>query len=346
MKFTDTSLAGEICIKLRVENGTVMNVSIFETPPVDPSALFSGRNAFEVVKQLGSLYSLCARAQTIAALNAVEDALDLVAPPRQQAARNVLRLAEILSQTALRLCLDWPRLLELESEPELVRNCLKAEKQIERHMFGNNDWRIVGAARSEPDIKAAMNVVDELQARVDDFLTPGGLAQQIREALKAGKFESIGALKDGAGPEDGAFRRQHMAPAVRKACDRFGLGLAARLEARLVELAALPGEIVATLDAVAGDGAPVSIPSRNDSGWFEVETVRGRLSHRVSLNGDNIATYDINAPTRYNFREDGPVATGLAGLSLDDDSVLIRAAELHVLAIDPCVQFQVELSHA
>jgi len=342
----DTSLAGEICIKLRVENGTVMNVSISETPLVDPSALFSDRNVFEVVRQLGSLYSLCARAQTIAALNAVEDALDLVVSPRQQAARNLLRLAEILSQTALRLCLDWPRLLELEPEPELARNCLQAEKQIERHMFGNDDWRNVGAAMSKPDIEAAMKVVDELQTRVDDFLMPGGLAQKIRDALRAGKFESIGALKAGAGPEDGAFRRQHEAPAVQEVCDRSGPGLAARLEARLVELAALPGEIVATLDAVAGDGASVSIPCRNNSGWFEVETVRGRLSHRVSLNGDNIATYDINAPTRYNFREDGPVAAGLTGLSRDDDSALIRAAELHVLAIDPCVQFQVELSHA
>ena len=75
----------------------------------------------------------------------------------------------------------------------------------------------------------------------------------------------------------------------------------------------------------------------------EVETVRGALRHRIRIEDGRIADYAISAPTEANFRLGGPVEAGLLGAAA---AGIESAARLHVLAIDPCVEFTVEVDHA
>jgi Ni,Fe-hydrogenase I large subunit len=68
------------------------------------------------------------------------------------------------------------------------------------------------------------------------------------------------------------------------------------------------------------------------------------LHHRISIENGLITDYQITAPTDANFLPGGPVSTGLIGALATDN--LARAAELHVLAVDPCVEVEVRINHA
>ena len=81
-------------------------------------------------------------------------------------------------------------------------------------------------------------------------------------------------------------------------------------------------------------------------GLAAVETARGTLLHRVRLVDQQVADYQIVAPTEWNFHPGGALATGLVALEAADDAQLLGAARLAVHALDPCVAFRVEADHA
>lgn len=108
----------------------------------------------------------------------------------------------------------------------------------------------------------------------------------------------------------------------------------ARMEARLGELRdwlqAHPGK----LGAVSADCVAIK------QGLARVETARGPLVHRLSLDDDRIAGYEIIAPTDIHFAAGGDVARwlgSLKGLATDEAK---RQALLLVLAFDPCVPWE------
>ncbi|NTV97153.1 MAG: hypothetical protein HGA75_17355 [Thiobacillus sp.] len=75
-----------------------------------------------------------------------------------------------------------------------------------------------------------------------------------------------------------------------------------------------------------------------------VETSRGLLIHALRLHDGRIAQYRIVAPTEWNFQPGGPLAAALAALP-DGDDLDTRARRL-ALAMDPCVDYRVEVEHA
>lgn len=147
-------------------------------------------------------------------------------------------------------------------------------------------------------------------------MPPGDLAPRLREPAFA-------AIPDWDGPrETGPLARRHAHPLVDAAINAHGAGLLARLLARLVELAALPGEIAAARARTAP--AP---------GLGVVETARGRLIHHARLDGERVAEYVILAPTEWNFHPHGVAARALAGLAPEPARAVIEA-------IDPCVDYE------
>jgi coenzyme F420-reducing hydrogenase alpha subunit len=77
-----------------------------------------------------------------------------------------------------------------------------------------------------------------------------------------------------------------------------------------------------------------------------VDTARGLLVHRARATGDRVTDYAIVAPTEWNFHPQGALVRGLDGLFADDERALVRAADLVVQALDPCVACSVEIGHA
>ncbi|GGD43477.1 hypothetical protein [Sinisalibacter lacisalsi] len=323
-------IAGTIRVTLTPENGRVGGVVIASTRPVAAARMFEGLQAAEMTRRIGRVFSLCGAAQTVAALDAVEQALGIAPAPGVAAAREAARLAEMLTQTVMRLALHWPRALGLDLRPDLVRAALEAERGLEARVLGEG-WRQPGAALGAPG--ALDDRLAPLMALADDPL-PGALA----EALAARGIEGFGALAPGQGPEAGALSRNWDSPAVAALRARHGAGLAVRLAASRHDLEALPDALAAALARVA-ETPPRPATRDTGRGAATVETARGPLTHRVEIADGIVTACETEAPTEANFTARGPVATGLTGAPLDP-----VAAELHVLAIDPCVACSVEFA--
>lgn len=137
--------------------------------------------------------------------------------------------------------------------------------------------------------------------------------------------------------ETGALARMQGHPLVRAVLDQ-GRRILARVVARLLELAALPQRI---RDA-AGENEVVaaSVPGVGEA-W--VETARGLLLHRVEVAGDQVSRYQILAPTEWNFHPHGALAQELSGMRAETEPVLRRKIARAMLALDPCVGYELRL---
>ena len=342
-------LSSTITVRMGVRDAHVTAVDVVSTRLADASKVFVGRTPVQAAQMVGMLFSLCARAQTVAGLEALEQAQDIALAPPHARARDVMRLAEMLSQTALRLCMDWPRLLRLPPEPVVVRACLSAEAALERALFANALWKTPGGASFSPDVQAVLDQISSLVRLVGMTVLRAdqdGLAEQLRRAVSREHLQSFGALNDEARREDGALVRRWNDARVREACDVYGLGLRARLEARLADMTALLDEMAEAAQGLEPGKAFDQKARDSGVGEAHVQTARGVLTHRVTVKDGLIADYVIDAPTDANFAPDGSVVMGLLGADATDSGALMCAAELHVLAIDPCVRFAVEIGHA
>ncbi len=141
----------------------------------------------------------------------------------------------------------------------------------------------------------------------------------------------------GANVETGPSARLAAHPLLAEVRERHGNGLLARLLARLIEIAQL---------AIYPDTQQTVRTSANGLGISQLEASRGRLCHRVILDGGRVTRYRILAPTEWNFRPDGPAAQALATVDAHDHPGARRQAELLIHAADPCVSFQLDTEFA
>jgi hypothetical protein len=137
--------------------------------------------------------------------------------------------------------------------------------------------------------------------------------------------------------------------------EQSGNGLLPRLAALLAELArgcAVLGD--APRDARPGDPAAADeglLAGQASEGIGAAAAARGLLVHRAALASGsdlpNIGDYRILAPTEWNFHSEGGVAAALGGLIADrglSDEQLLARARLLVTAVDPCVDYSLDLA--
>ena len=142
--------------------------------------------------------------------------------------------------------------------------------------------------------------------------------------------------------ETGALARTGDYPVVAAARRIWDSGLLARIIARLAEVASGPSRLE-QLFAGTTEAAPLA-PRRGlpaGTGIGQAEAARGRLVHRVVLEGDLVVDYRLLAPTEWNFHPRGVVVQALETLAPDAD--LEQLASLLVDAIDPCVGYDLEV---
>lgn len=341
-----SDFGGAIHVRLDVRGARVRAVNIRSTRLQAASQVLLGHTPSEATAMIGRLFSLCSQAQTIAGLQALEQAGQVALSTPHAVARTLLRQAEMLSQTALRLGMGWPKVLGVALAPEVVRACLGAEQKLERAVFAGAPWKVPGGVTFAPDLDAVHDSLVQLAVSIDKTMQHDGLADQLRHALAQFRIEGFGAGAVPGNHEDGALSRRWDDERVRKARHGHGLGLLARLEARLADMVCLPKDM-SQAAATLASGEAAEVPSdASGTGCAVVETARGKLEHRVTLKDGLITSYAIAAPTDINFAPDGPVAMGLMGVDASQEDAMRRAAELHVLAVDPCVGCTVEVRHA
>jgi hypothetical protein len=121
--------------------------------------------------------------------------------------------------------------------------------------------------------------------------------------------------------------------------------LVARMRTRLVDQAwGLEAMLDHAVEAATRCFDPAT-PVLLDSG--AVLTSRGPLRHRLTLTGDRVSRWEIDAPTDLAFAPDGPLVRRLRGAPCPPD--LAFAIRALVTLMDPCVPCDIdvqELAHA
>jgi hydrogenase large subunit len=146
----------------------------------------------------------------------------------------------------------------------------------------------------------------------------------------------------GQGMEVGALARQVVDghPLARALA---GGGVLARVAGRLLELARTQGlmeALVAGIVPGADYMAQGALP-RDGEGAGLVEAARGALGHWLRIEGGRVASYQIIAPTTWNFSPrdaggvPGPLEAALVGLPVDGPGAL--AVQHVVRSFDPCM---------
>jgi hypothetical protein len=168
------------------------------------------------------------------------------------------------------------------------------------------------------------------------------MAEAVLDALDADPGFARTPHWQGRPLETGALAHCTWHPGVAAFAERHGHGVAARIVARVVDLATTVATLAKGLvrERVAGR---VLGPGE---GAATVQTARGLLLHRARVADERIADYAIVAPTEWNFHPYGPLVRALDGLVADDERALVRQATLVVQSLDPCVACSVEIEHA
>jgi coenzyme F420-reducing hydrogenase alpha subunit len=107
--------------------------------------------------------------------------------------------------------------------------------------------------------------------------------------------------------------------------------------------------VLADLAQGAAVPPPAVLSDGPGRGLSAVDTARGLLVHRATLDGGRVADWRIVAPTEWTFHPDGALARVPLGWPAGNRTALLRRARLLVTAMDPCVAHDVairEMAHA
>ena len=189
------------------------------------------------------------------------------------------------------------------------------------------------ATLATPDDPVAVNLMPDIDANAASSV--------LAPALDADRNFELTPLWNGTAVETGALARHRNHGRVVSALRNSNLALA-RITARLVELASLlrqppaqnPPELAGSLRLREGDAIS----------W--VQTARGLLVHRMTLEGPQVARYRIVAPTEWNFHPRGAFSAGLSQLHATTPEAIEKAATLLVQSLDPCVNCVIEVHRA
>ncbi|MGE0194983.1 MAG: nickel-dependent hydrogenase large subunit [Methylocystis sp.] len=325
---------------------------------VDATRLLRGKAANDAPRLIGSIFTLCAASQLVASEAAVAAAQSLHLSDALRWRWRRMLYAERVAEHLRASMLDWPgeksdprRLAHLPALRQALTIARAAEKEEGRslHIALKEAASEVGAPLGDGAPRAWLG---ELWR---DVLQNGQIApwRERADFLAIGDVETVHLALEGRDAdflsrphlpgrivETGAFAR-HFARLSRD----IGL-LAARLQARFYDIAyAL--DALAYREPLAGEeDLVVARSSQPGEGFAMVDSPRGFLFHRVELDASGaVKTYDILAPTEWNFHPAGPFVEALAAAKLNVGDPRRIVATLAAL-FDPCASYDIRLLEA
>lgn len=348
--------AGKLSLVVAWDGASVRAADIRSTRPM-AAALLKGKTPAQVLQLVPLLFSVCGHAQGAAAQAAIQAA-------QQTGLADVARLdhkirCEVVQEHLWRMLLDWPKLLGLpQQEKDFVKwhavlreiaagdsDMADLRLEFERDWLGMPlpDWNALGDVQSwwRTTESPAARLLATLEAQASTMrnkgeLLPAWSAAQAQAAC-AGRWDAAFAAApdwQGVAAETGAWSYHAGHPLLR---GNYPATLM-RLLARLIDTAELlDGSGVPRLDAIcaaAGEGLAV------------VRTARGLLMHHVQIETERVKDYAIVAPTEWNFHSGGAFAQDMIGLEEQDQARLRHKAHIAALSLDPCVAYEIGVSHA
>jgi AcrR family transcriptional regulator len=161
--------------KLQIRIGAA-GTSIGSSRPVRAASVFVGREPGETARLLPALFSVCATAQSVACVGALEQAQGLMPMPTALALRQHLVAAETLREHLWRILLDWPRFLDLEPDARAMARAMDGHARLRAALTAGADAFEGGGVKRVPDSAAAQEAMASLRDLVADRvlgLAPG-----------------------------------------------------------------------------------------------------------------------------------------------------------------------------
>jgi coenzyme F420-reducing hydrogenase alpha subunit len=359
---------GKLEFEIAWDGKRIAGVAIRSTRPVTASRVLEGKPVEDVLRQVPLLFSVCGRAQGVAAATAAEAARGLRAGEAIRLARERAIAGECLQEYCWRMLIDLPALLGEAARPgelaDLRRRIAAADEEfkwgdvataaeelLERAVYDMppSAWQKLRPAALEGWIERGESPTPRLLARLRRLRLGGefGLLPWLAETDLPALAERIESEPkfvqrptwQGRPAETGALARQLAHPAIEREIAQHGATASARMLARLLELAQLPEQLREARASGIRSAAP-----RPGTGIAAVETARGTLLHWVELKDGRVARLRIVAPTEWNFHPKGAFVRGLTGCPVKSEIEARGAAGLLAHALDPCVAYEVKVN--
>ncbi|MBK3801190.1 hydrogenase [Azospirillum brasilense] len=165
MSGTGAGLEGSVSVRLETAAGRVRAVSVQVRRPAAARAL-CGRTPDEAMRLVPLLFSLCGTAQSLAALEALEDALGLDARTHATA-RVLLAEAETATNHAWQVLMDWPAQLGEAPQPRELAGLRTAAAAIHPALYPACDGLRPGGGLLRPNRAALTAAVAALREGVE-----------------------------------------------------------------------------------------------------------------------------------------------------------------------------------
>ncbi|MGE5087724.1 MAG: nickel-dependent hydrogenase large subunit [Candidatus Levyibacteriota bacterium] len=355
-----------LTVSLQLAAGHVTGLAVRSSRRSPVQAWTVGATPDEAMLRIGRAFSLCREAQQAACALALQAAGAAPYGTPDAAQRSRIVFGELLREHACNLLLAWPGQMGEDPEPELVRLLHLHAGAPEVAMPGLRDglartvlgmdpagwlaldtdglttWCARGTTPTARRFRDWMH--GGIRAHAPGMLPPvarwsRGIALAMAAAMTADP--GFGALPEWRGQPigTGALARVGAHPLVQAWQDGAGYDAAAHMLARVVELAQ------ASCAELPPDASIAQAwPTAPGCGLAAVETSRGILVHWLRLDRDRVADYRIVAPTEWNFHPRGLLRQSLVG----GHHTTPPEARAHrwLLALDPCVDCDLELAHA
>lgn len=314
---------GILKIRLTWDGAAIRAVDITPRRLLDPILAVRGKPPQEAAQALPLLYSLCGQAQGVAAELALAAAQGEATATVAQARTVVV---EAIRESAWHFLIDLPRHFGLPPAPQKLAQLRKDPEAGMRweELYARSGMASLGNEAGEASDIPLLPDFDAWQ-----------MAEEILPALlREPDFASHPHWR-GTPAETGAAARRK----------EPGGTAASRLRARHEELprlaAALRDDV--TLRQLGWiKQARVS----DNAGLAWLQTSRGLLIHYAQVKNGAVTDYRIVAPTEWNFHPHGAFAHGLTGRPAASPEEALRHAELLLLALDPCVEYEIGIDHA
>lgn len=364
---------GRVDLHLDWDGARVLAATVHSRRP-QPRRLLLGHPPEYARQVIPRLYSLCGDAQAVA-VDALLGLLDPagVGPPQSAAWAARIRL-ETIREHLWRLGLDWARMAGLEPQPGPLRELLAGRERFANDDRSAREWAtqtyqslfgvdgLPGPERLDmPALQHWVGAGSSSLALLLRELQPRlvGLGRSRAKAfasvdLPAFAVDALPRLRDdpdfhwcpdwaGQVFEMGPWARSRDLPLlVELEAEQGGVDAWVRVVARVLELA---GGL-----AALAEGAParqaMAWHRQGDEAVVALEMARGVLLHWIRLEEGRIGDYRIVAPTEWNFHPRGPAQESLGRLQGRDAPALRDAVTRVVMALDPCVHYELEIVHA
>lgn len=343
------SLAGRLQVEVRLQDGVIRAVDTqLQRPVAQLSRLLVGQSAEAALARLPLLFSLCAAAQQVAALRALERAAGWPADPEVERGRSRLAELELIRESLLRLVQVWALPLSLERLKALVALCRRAAARLQ-------PLTALRAAplSADPQLEETLAELAAAWAALElpapaDWLGPR--LSRWQEVALGGPLPAVfdpAALSALLAQLRAADARAEIAGAPRITGPAAIAGMQATAAAQIEQhVGALLRRTAQAIDSLQQPPLPPAVAGlAAGEGVGLAQTARGALLHRVCLDEGTVGAWQLLAPTDWNFHEDGPLRRRLCGVRVAEGDCEALLREL-ILALDPCVAFEVKIVHA